>query len=160
MLLATTTDVSENADFQQVCSVVFEDLPLTEKGLRRQTRKDKILQKVLQYVRHGWPEKRQLASESLKPYFSKRDELSVNTDIIMWCERAVLPESMRSFVLNGFHEGYPGIVGMQSLARFNVWWPEIDNDVELCLKTYEPCQKNRPRPMEVPFFSWNVTNGP
>ena len=158
--LATTTDAFEEADIQHIRSVMFEDLLLTEKGLRRQTRNDKILQQVLQYVRHGWPEKRQLASESLIPYFNKRDELSVDTNIIMWRDHAVIPESMRSLILSELHEGHPGIVGMQSLARYYVWWPRIDNDVEHCLKTCEPCQKNRPRLMEVPLFSWNVANGP
>ena len=158
--LATTTDASEEADIQHIRSVMFEDLPLTEKGLSRQTRNGKILQQVLQYVRHGWPEKRQLASESLIPYFNKRDELSVDTDIIIWRDRAVILESMRSLILNALHEGHPGIVEMRSLARYYVWWPGIDNDVEHFLKTCEPCQKNRPRPMEVLLFSWNVANGP
>ena len=60
--LATKNDTSEEADIQHVRSVMFEDLPLTEKGLRRQTRSNKILQKVLQYVRHSCSKKRQLAS--------------------------------------------------------------------------------------------------
>ena len=85
--------------------------------------------------------------------------MSVDTDIIMRRDRAVIPESMRSLILNALHEGHLGIVGMRSLAIYYVWWPGIDNDVEHCLKTCEPCQKNRRRPMEVPLFSWNLANG-
>ena len=142
---------SFQATDQHVRSVIFEDLPLTEKGLRRQTRNDKILQKVLQYVRHGWPEKRQLASESLILYFNKQDKLYVDKDIIMWRDRAVISESMRSLILNTLREEHPSIMGMRSLARYYVWWPRIDNDVEHCLKTCEPCQKRRSCPMEVPL---------
>ena len=133
--LTTTTDASEKADIQHIRSVMFEDLPLTEKDLCRQTCNDKIQQQVLLYVRHGWPEKLQLASESLIPYFNKRDELSVDTNIIMWHNRAVISESMRSLILNALHEGHPGIAGMRSLARHYVRWLGIDNDVEHCLKT-------------------------
>ena len=138
---------------------MFDDLPLTEKGLRQQTRADSVLQKVLQYKRHGWPEKRQLA-EVLIPYFRKRDELSIDSDILLWHERVIIPETMRSSVLHALHEGHPGIVGMRSLARYYVWWPGIDKDVERCVQSCELCQQNRPHQPEVPLFSWNVANGP
>ena len=68
----------------------------------------------------------------------------INTDIIMWRDHVVITESMRSLVITALHEGHHCIVGMRSLARYYVWWPGIDNDVEHFLKTYEPCQKSRP----------------
>ena len=160
--LPTTTASPEEAaienDTRQIRAVMFDDLPLTEKGLRQQTRADSVLQKVLQYKRHGWPEKRQLA-EVLIPYFRKRDELSIDSDILLWHERVIVPETMRSSVLHALHEGHPGIVGMRSLARYYVWWPGIDKDVERCVQSCELCQQNRPHQPEVPLFSWNVANG-
>ena len=63
-----------------------------------------------------WSKKRQLASESLILYL--RDELSVDTDVIMWRNRAVIPESMLSMVLNALNEEHADIVGMGSPARY------------------------------------------
>ena len=65
-----------------------------QKVLRRHTRSDKILLKVLLHLRHGWSEKRELASELLIPYFNKRDELPLYANIIMWRYLAVILESM------------------------------------------------------------------
>lgn len=34
------------------------------------------------------------------------------------------------------HEGHTGIVHMKMSARSYVWWPDINKEVEQCVKTY------------------------
>ena len=64
--------------------VVMEHLdttPVAAKQVRLWTQHDPVLSKVLQFVLQGWPE--QVAPE-LKPFFRRRNELSVEDNCIMW----------------------------------------------------------------------------
>ncbi|XP_054276237.1 uncharacterized protein LOC128995289 [Macrosteles quadrilineatus] len=40
--------------------------------------------------------------------------------------------------------------------RYYVWWPNIDKDVEMHVKTCEACQENRGNIEEVPVYPWNI----
>ena len=54
----------------------------TENHLREETSKDVTLATLYNVIVHGWPEDRSLISESLRPYWNYRDELSVQNGII------------------------------------------------------------------------------
>uniref|UniRef100_A0A5S6Q7F2 RNA-directed DNA polymerase n=1 Tax=Trichuris muris TaxID=70415 RepID=A0A5S6Q7F2_TRIMR len=58
------------------------------------------------------------------------------------------------------HEGHPGIVAMKSMARFQVWWPGIDKEIETFVNQCKPCQWNRQKLPEVPLLPWNVPTEP
>lgn len=84
------------------------------------TRQDLILAKVLQYVRHGWPEK---CGQELASYSSKRNELSVYGGCVLWGSCVVIPTKARGAVLTELHKGHPGMTRTNALARMYVWWP-------------------------------------
>ena len=44
------------------------------------------------------------------------------------------------------HSEHMGISKTKNLARFYVWWPKIDEDIENLVKSCEPCQLNRNDP--------------
>ena len=66
----------------------------------------------------------------------------------------------RKTVLQTLHEGHPGIWAMRALARFYVWWPNVDNDVEQHVKGCNHCRESRPREPESLLFSWNPPSEP
>ena len=51
-------------------------LPVTVKELRKETRNNPILAKVIQAIMSGWPAKQHLYPDLL-PYFHKKEELAV-----------------------------------------------------------------------------------
>ncbi|CAB0007830.1 unnamed protein product [Nesidiocoris tenuis] len=54
-------------------------------------------------------------------------------------------------------EGHPGEGAMKSIAKIQVWWPHIENDIEEFVKRCKGCQSSRPTgPQESPIFFWNV----
>ena len=53
--------------------------------------------------------------------------------------RLVIPKDLRYQVLCAAHEGHPGIVSMKSRLRCKVWWPRIDKDVEVMVKSCKGC---------------------
>ena len=73
---------------------LLENTPVKAEEIRKWTRISPLLARVLNFMKQGWPSK--CRNPALKPYFQKRDELSVQDDCIL-----------------------PGICKMKSLARRN-----------------------------------------
>ncbi|XP_054272890.1 uncharacterized protein K02A2.6-like [Macrosteles quadrilineatus] len=45
---------------------------------------------------------------------------------------------------------------MKGKARFQVWWPKLDKDLEEHTRHCNGCQENRSKDPEMPLFSWPV----
>ena len=89
--------------------------PVDATKVKLWTARDPVLSLVLQFVLQGWPLK--VEDEALKPYFTRREELSVYAGCLLWGTRVVIPPQGREEVLNTLHESHPGIVRMKNLAR-------------------------------------------
>ena len=66
----------------------------TENYLRKETSKDITLTALYKVIVHGWPEDRSVISESLLPYWTYRDELSMENGIIYKGTQVVVPQAM------------------------------------------------------------------
>ena len=53
-----------------------------------------------------------------------------------------------------------GISKAKNLARYYVWWPNIDEDIENLVKSCEPCQLNRNDPEKYSSHSWQYPSKP
>ena len=85
-----------------------------------------MLSCVLQFVLHGWPDSTD--TDELKPYWSRRLELSAQGGCLTWGNRVVVPPSLRPRILLQLHDTHMGISRMKSLGRMFVWWPGLDSD--------------------------------
>ena len=92
----------------------FEPLPVTAEQVKLETQKDPLLVKVHELVMKGWSTPQE---EEIKPYYQRKDELTVHCGVLMLEHRAVIPAKLRSQVLTELHEGHLGIVKMKCLAR-------------------------------------------
>ncbi|XP_061170894.1 uncharacterized protein K02A2.6-like [Saccostrea echinata] len=142
-------DVTELYMIQQL-----ESLPVSSKEVQRGTVKDTTLKVVYDMTASGWPASANNLSEELKAYFSRRNEISIYQGCLLWGIRVIIPQDLRSRVLEELHEGHPGIVKMITVARSLVWWPGIDKDLETLVKRCKGCQENRPMPPEAPVHPW------
>ena len=61
---------------------LIDSLPVSANDIKRETRRDHITSKVLDFTLNGWTEKPQ--NERLKPYYTRRNELSVHHGCLMW----------------------------------------------------------------------------
>ena len=117
----------------------ISDLPLTKRELRKETVRSSLLSRVIAYVDRGWPRDRSLVPSELLIFYEKRDSVSYEDGILMWQGRIIVPEKFRTTILETLHDGHPGIWAMRALARFYVWWPNIDRDVEQHVRGCDPC---------------------
>ena len=134
------------------------ETPVSAAQVRRMTRRDVTLSRVLGYVQDGWPD--ESTREELKPYWTKRTELSVQDGCILWGARVVVPQPARKHLLQELHEGHPGIARMRSVARAFMWWPGLDRDIEAAVKECSSCQLNRGLPPSAPLHPWTWPTRP
>ena len=129
-----------------------DQLPVSAKQIAEASRKDPVLSKVMTYVMSGWPA--HCADEDLKPYFSRRDQLSCDQGCLMWGMRVIIPPCFRQRLLDELHMTHSGIVKMKSLSRSYLWFPGLDSAIEDLVNACGPCQALQKESPKVPLIPW------
>ena len=156
-LPATEGEVS-----QSIMSVHMMELvssPVTEKEVSNETKLDSVLSLILRYVTEGWKSISK-NEENLKPYWIRRDELSVEAGCLLWGTRVIIPQSLRNTVLMELHDVHPGISRMKALSRSFFWWPKMDEDIETLAKSCSTCAVNQANPSAAPVHPWEPPSEP
>ena len=147
----STTEEGDCLD--KVCSIFdlgqMEPLPVTSAQLAKATSNDPVLSKVVRFTRQGWP---QTVSETLKPCFNRKTELSIEGDCLMWGIRVCVQLKRRDKVLQELHSEHPGKTRMKAIARSFVWWPNLDANIESLVKSCVPCQSVKSAPPKSPWI--------
>ena len=133
-------------------------LPVQSSEIRRATARDTILSRVYQFTQHGWP--RKVDDESLKPFFTRKDELTTHDGVLLWGMRVIVPSTLRKKILSELHSGHQGIVRTKQLARSYVWWPSLNADIEQLCKSCQGCSRTLPNPQKVSLHPWEWPSQP
>ena len=100
----------------------FVPLPVTSEAVARETRRDPVLARVHESIVKGWSAR----VDGDKPYYERRNEITVHQGCILWEMRVVIPNKLQDRVLEELHYRHLGVVKMKALARSYVWWPNIN----------------------------------
>ena len=122
----------------------FYPLPVTSQHVKVETQWDATLSKAYKATRVGW------TSSELKPYHSRRDELTLTDGCLMWGLRVIIPSKLCQRVLDEIHDGHMGVVKMKLIARNFVWHPGIDHNIEKVVKGCAGCQQVQNMPSPAP----------
>lgn len=128
------------------------ELPVTSQEIAAATGKDPVLSRVLEFTQRGWPNT--VDDDRLKPFFSRRHELSVEQDVLIWGLRVIIPGCLQTQILTELHDGHIGMSRMKSLARSYFWWPRLDQDIESLVRSCNACLHTRNQPATTPLHSW------
>ena len=136
----------------------IDSLPVSASDVKRETRRDPTLSKVLELTLNGWTDKP--LDERLKPYYTRRNELSVENGCLMWGIRVIIPIKLRNKVLDELHEGHLGIVKMKELSRSFFWWPQLGSDIEQLARKCLGCQVHQKAPPKASSHPWEWPSAP
>ena len=78
----------------------------------------------------------------------------------MGAESSGPPPQGRTVLLDELHLGHPGICRMKALARSTMWWPNIDRELEIRVKSCNECLQNKHKPAEAPLHPWEFPGRP
>ena len=114
-------DVLEESPPPEVVSLLHQlealKSPVSADEIKRWTREDPVLARVLKYVLQGWPATLLGDfADAMKPYKSRANELSVQDGCVLWGARVLVPEKGRQTVLTQLHDGHPDCSRMKGIA--------------------------------------------
>ena len=139
--------VEEFEPYELVCAINSIDSSfVTSDQIKQQTDRDPDLVQLKQFIKFGCPDK--IVNPTLSKFKSLIPQMTLMRGCIMYNNRVFIPQASRKTVLNQMHEGHPGILGMKSLARSLIWYPGLDKDIELLVKSCPNCQSVRSLPKQ------------
>ena len=114
------------------------------------------MQKLKQYIRHGWPQRNSAAHPEIQAYWHIRDELHEAEGLLLFGERLVVPASLRPDMLQVIHEGHLGRDKCKTRARMSLYCPLMGVDIEEVVGRCVVCQKYRAANQKEPLIPHSV----
>ena len=164
MLSRCYPDSSANSSDDHEFVNMIEDIHISPERIatiKSHTAEDPNLQQLMSVIKQGWPETSSDTPEGAKPYFSYRNELTVQDGLNFRGNRLVVPSSIRKDMKQRVHAGHMGINSSLRRARDLIFWPgmsaEIRQYVESCPVCISMPDKQAAEPLrvtEVPDLPW------
>jgi len=99
-----TTESDDDTDAADVFAInQLESLPVSVTEVQHETRRDPVLSQVYHFVLSGWPK---AVDAALRPYFTRRLEISIHQRCLLWGSRDVIPDKLRGRLLDQLQEGH------------------------------------------------------
>ena len=148
-----------SADDVHTCNNIsftpFNDSRLSE--IKADAALDPTLSQLKLIILLGWPDLKSNLPSYVLPYFSYRDELTVQDGVILRGDRIVLPSSLRHDLKVKVHAGHHGIKSGLRCAVDLIPWPDIRAFVASCDTCATYCARQPGQPLlthEVPSRRW------
>lgn len=145
--------------------MIISNVPMSQNKLslvKRETAKDQMLTQLLVFINQGWPNRRFNCKDKLSCFWSMRDELYCVDGVIFKNKQVLIPDSLKSLMLDLIHDGHLGVDRCKRRAREVLFLPGIGKDIENYVKSCKVCQENLNKPckepmipVSVPALPWN-----
>ena len=137
-------DSNADKDILAVNFLHYSSIEEREKDeVLQETLKDKELQSLKHYISTGWPSKRSQIPMFLHPYWNFRDELTIESGILMKNSKVLIPETLKQKYLRQIHQGHQGIEACRSRAREFVFWVKLNDDLKELVEKCDLCQSQQ-----------------
>ncbi len=140
-----------NAELRAIANDGQESARLQD--LRRYADHNPEHQQLRDLIINGFPDHHSQMLEACKRYWSAREHLTLEDDLILHGCRLLIPSDMRQDTLVQLHESHQGSVRTKQRARLTVYWPGIDNDIDNVVLACKTCQDLLPSNTKQPIIS-------
>jgi transposase InsO family protein len=96
---------------------------------------------LLNTIKKGFPETKAELEQEIHPFWRVKDMLSAYNGVIYMGDRAVVPEELRSSVLDTLHSAHQGTTSMRLRAERNLFWPNMAMDIATNRMSCIPCEE-------------------
>ena len=139
-------------EVEEYISAIIQSLPASEEKLRQISTmqdQDEVCHQVKLYAKTDWPSPANLKGE-IKLYWSLRDHLTVQNELLLRDARIVIPPPLRKETLDAIHLGHQGITKCRERAKHSVWWSGLSSQIDEIVSKCPVCAKekhNRAEPL-------------
>ena len=147
--LNSSTLPSPRTDFFDEIAVIriVEDLDVNEGNISEikvATAQEKDLKSVMELVKSGWPQKRQGVPLAAHPFYTVKDELSIQDELLFKSERVVVPSSLQKKTLQLLHSSHLGMGVCIRRGRESFFWPGMNAQVKNYISKCSICLSFQP----------------
>jgi len=138
-------------------------LPIPEPRLqeiREATKADDSLRTLQEAILRGWPESRHKVPSLAQPYFTVRDELSLQDGIIFRGARCIIPSSLRADMLTRIHSSHGGIEACRRRGRECMYWPGMSSQITDFVQGCDTCRTLDPKQQKEPLINHDIPDRP
>ena len=97
---------------------------------RERRQKDVELAKLSSVILKGWTNNRDDVPPSLRQYWTYRDELTCLDGLLFKGEKLIMPQTIKSEMLEKIHETHLGTVKCKSRAGLVLFWPGMSSQIQ------------------------------
>lgn len=155
------TNISEEIE-DQTC-FLLQNVRVSNKILhliKEFTSKDIEGNKLIEYIKNGWPSNKYETYECVRQYWSYRECLEYADGVIFCNDLVFIPCGLRSEMLSRVHEGHLGIDRCKRRARDVMFWAGMSRDVERKVRQCRVCAESRARPQREPMIPHTIPQLP
>jgi hypothetical protein len=107
---------------------------------------DKQMIELRDAIINGFPNDKCNLSLSLRPFWNIRTQLAIDESdgMIMAGARIVIPESCRRPILQDLIQMHQGATKLKQRAILSIYWPGMDNDIDMAAQSCKHCTENQP----------------
>ena len=115
----------------------------TLEDIKKHSAQDPVAQALCTHISKGWPNHRQAVSPPLHPFWTYREELTVDGGLIFKGQRVFIPEALLPIFLQKIHTGHSGIEASHRKALEAVFCPGIANDLRVFINSCATCNSSQ-----------------
>ena len=108
----------------------------------------------------GWPTELREVTEEARAFWTFREEMCVEQNVIYKVNRAIIPKSLRSKFLQHIHAGHQGEIKCLLRAKQSVYWPGITTEIRDIVQRCSSCQKHATKQQPYPEIQHPVPERP
>ena len=152
----------EEVDMTEHLAVTREHLAVTREHLAdfQQKTKDDPMQQLKETIELGWPERREAVPSEIRAFYSYRDKLTVQGQILFRGNSVIVPAAMRSEMLKKIYAGHVGIESSLQRAREILYWPGMTSTISYHVSACGTCNSLRMEQPKEPFMPQKVPDRP
>jgi hypothetical protein len=154
--VASQSDVS---NMEYINFVIHSHLPkaITYPEIVAASQNDPVMRQLVRAIdTDSWPK----SNKNLDPFRKLRHELSTHDGIVLRNQRIVIPEKLKSALIDLAHESHQGLVKTKALLRTKVWFPQMDKLIESKISGCISCQATSSLPPPPPVTMRTLPDGP
>ena len=153
---------SQSEEEIETIGLVIKDQSVTRhlNEIAKETAKDKVLQSVIHHISENWSiNKRPLPTDVL-PFWSCKDQLSFNDDILYRGDRIEVPATLRKSLTEKLHQAHMGVESTLRRAGISLWWPGMNLQLKQFISTCQVCQSFQRNNLKESLVSHSIPDRP
>ena len=128
--------------------------------IKQEIADDSTLTLLRQTVERGWSEHQRHVPSCLRPYWSFRDEITIDDDLLYKGPQLLIPPKQTPDILTTLHLAHQGVEKTRLLARECVYWVGMNEDIETLIRNCPICQRHSPANRREPLLPHSVPKRP